>query len=320
MWSSIAQSSSLSSWYATPQGAFALDREKSLLQKLLSPWPRRGHSLLEVGCADGQFLELFWQSGFDVTGLDRHSPLLAQARQRLGCRVDIQVGAADALPYDDNAFDYVALMAPLPAARTALVDAMAEGEEAPGVSPARDILREAVRVAAKGVMLRCWNPCSLAGLWRQRWLCPARAADQPAAPGNRPGNRPDSRPGPAADKPALWLGWRDYCALLRALAPDSTLRTRSTLLGPPPTWKEHSLLRRLNCQEVPLPLGAVFFLRLTLGPRPPFTALPLRIPSLGIKNTAPEPILERTVPPTLSIPCHRGSAAAKDAHSSADAR
>lgn len=295
MWSRIAYCPSLSPWYATPQGAFALERETQLLQHVLSPWPRRGHSLLEVGCGDGHFLEFFWQAGFDVTAVDRASPLLEAARQRLHGRADIQAAAADALPFADNTFDYVALTAPLPTLPPAPVPG---AHAAPAQAPilARDILDEALRVAAKGLLLRCWNPFSLAGLWRYAWLCsgPTPSVEAPVAEDDADAPCPDAQEADSASaRRALWMGWRDYRALLRSLAPGCAISTRSTLLGPPPTWHHSKALRLLNTWECPLPLGAVVYLRVDHQTRFPLTSLPLRLSSLRMKNPRPATAMER---------------------------
>ena len=255
MWSRIAQNPHLTPWRLTPQGASALVQEKKLLQDMLSPWPRRGHSLLEITCGAGDFLELFWESGFDATGIDTASPQLNDTRQRLQHKADIHAGQPDDLPFADNTFDYAALLSPLT-------------RENPCPE---DVLREAVRVSARGCLVRCWNPTSLAGLWRQRWLCP--------------GAREESPP-PPEENPALWLGWRDYCAILRSLSPGCHISTRSTLLGPPPTWESTHWLARCNRISLPLPLGAVTFLRVTHAGQRPLSGLPLRLNPLRMESNS----------------------------------
>lgn len=301
MWSHVAQSLSLSPWYDTPQGAYALEREKILLQNVLSPWPRRGHSLLEMGCGDGLFLEFFWQAGFDVTAIDRASPLLDAARLRLHGRADIQAGALDALPFADNTFDYVSITTPLPMSMTAAPFlhpapsqnvAERKSPATASLSLAQDILREAVRVSAKGLVLRCWNPSSLAGLWRYTWLCPGAPSHGQSSPEPQETQGVPPHSQDTENRRALWLGWRDYRGMLRALSPGCSISTRSTLCGPPPTWHPGKLLRRLNEWECPLPLGAVVYLRVTHQAQCPFTALPLRL-SLRLKSTPPAAAMER---------------------------
>lgn len=74
----------LHDWYATPEGTYAITQENRLFQHLISQWPRRGHTLLDIGCGAGIFLEMLWHYGFDVTGLDTGTDLLDMARERLG--------------------------------------------------------------------------------------------------------------------------------------------------------------------------------------------------------------------------------------------
>lgn len=76
MWNTRQAALQYDHWYDSPRGAFALTQETRLLQKMLSAWPRRGHSLLEVGCGTGRFLEFFWENGFDATGCDRNPAML----------------------------------------------------------------------------------------------------------------------------------------------------------------------------------------------------------------------------------------------------
>lgn len=38
----------LHDWYATPEGTYAITQENRLFQHLISQWPRRGHTLLDI--------------------------------------------------------------------------------------------------------------------------------------------------------------------------------------------------------------------------------------------------------------------------------
>lgn len=239
-------------WYETPKGAFAFAQEQRLLLKMISTWPRRGHRLLEVGCGAGRYLELFWEAGFDVTGLERDLDLLEKARRRLADRVDLQIGVADALPYDDNTFDYVALAPP--------------GNSDP---PPHEVLREAVRVAACGVLLWFWNPFSLSGLCRCLPWC------DPIPTPHTPG-----------------FSWRDYCALFRSLSPGCQLFTRSTLAGPPSTWRDQPLPVRLNGVLLPLPMGGVAAIRMEHLTARPLTGLPLRLDKLHVNSARAAAVME----------------------------
>lgn len=135
-------------WRPAERGEFVLQRATGLFRNLLSSWPRRGHTMLHVGCGKDCFLHMFWEDGFDVTGLESDTHLLSALRERLGNRVECQLGQYDCLPYDDESFDYVVLPWVLnlePSARR------------------RAILAEAVRVAGKGVLLGFVNSWHISG-------------------------------------------------------------------------------------------------------------------------------------------------------------
>ncbi len=67
---------------------------------------RDGDRVLEVGCATGALTAHMANSGYRVTGLDRSDDMIARARSDHPS-LDLLVGDATALPYDDNAFDAV---------------------------------------------------------------------------------------------------------------------------------------------------------------------------------------------------------------------
>jgi ubiquinone/menaquinone biosynthesis C-methylase UbiE len=70
--------------------------------------PKPGLSWLDVGCGNGAFTELLFKrcAASQVHAIDPSEGLLATARQRLGDKaVEIRQGSAQALPYDDGAFD-----------------------------------------------------------------------------------------------------------------------------------------------------------------------------------------------------------------------
>lgn len=131
-------------WFDTPEGRFALDREAQLLQSILAGWPRRKHKLLEVGCGTGLFLEMLYQMGFDVTGIDSSPDMIMAARQRFGNRADLHLGDGELMPFSDNEFDYAFLWSVL------------EFTEDPVA-----MLKEAARVAEKGVLIGFLNKNSL---------------------------------------------------------------------------------------------------------------------------------------------------------------
>lgn len=132
------------SWFDTEPGRFALEREARLLQTMVAGWPRRGTRLLEVGCGTGLFLEMLWQMGFDVTGLDKNRNMTDAARKRFGSRATIHQGNGEHLPFEDNEFDYVMLWS--------MLEFCSDPEAA---------LAEASRVAERGLLIGFLNRNSL---------------------------------------------------------------------------------------------------------------------------------------------------------------
>ena len=131
-------------WFQTPKGLAALKRERELVAGMISCWPRRGRTLLEAGCGTGVFLESFYRGGFDVTGLDMSQHMLDVARERMGTHADLRLGNAEHMPFDDDSFDYVVMVAAL--------ECMENPEAA---------LAEAFRVAMRGVLVVFLNAWSL---------------------------------------------------------------------------------------------------------------------------------------------------------------
>jgi len=237
------QEEALSQWYATPPGSFALAQQKQLLQHVMSRWPRRGCSILDVGCGTGLFSEFLWESGFDVSCLAHDQSMLEGAQARLGPKAAYQLGVAEHLPFDDHTFDYVALI---------------------GAHPDAPALEEALRVAARGVVLASFNACSLARLVQ-------------ALPLGSSNRMPQVR----------WLGPSAFWRLLRRLPDIRRVRFGAVLPGPPCTWHNGKICGFCNTLRLPLPVGAYVALSITLGPALPLTALPLRLRKGGLEEASP---------------------------------
>jgi len=254
-------------WHASPRGSFVLAQQKQLLQHVMSHWPRRGCSILDVGCGTGLFSEFLWESGFDVSCLAQNQSMLETAQARLAHKASYQVGVAGHLPFDDHTFDYVALLGGL------------EEPDEPRVA-----LEEALRVAARGVVLGFFNACSLARL----------AQIMPCGSSNR---IPQTR----------WLGLASLWRLLRRL-PDIRRRIRfgAVLLGPPCSWRKGEICGFFNKLRVPLPVGAYAALSITLGPALPLTALPLRLRKSRLEEASPHALRhDRAGSAYISNPRHR---------------
>lgn len=83
--------------------------ERVLLERLRLDPART--PVLDVGCGGGLMAEEFARMGFAVSGLDASPGTIATAREHAGGQgyaIDYTVGAAEALPYDDETFGVVA--------------------------------------------------------------------------------------------------------------------------------------------------------------------------------------------------------------------
>lgn len=130
-------------WFTHEPGRTAAALEKDLLQRLWAP--TGSQDVLEVGCGAGHFLEWFAQGGHQVTGLDPSPYMLSLARRQVPERVALDRGYAEDLPYEDNAFDTVALITTLEF-----------------VNDPNRALQEALRVARHNVLLGVLNRYSVA--------------------------------------------------------------------------------------------------------------------------------------------------------------
>jgi demethylmenaquinone methyltransferase/2-methoxy-6-polyprenyl-1,4-benzoquinol methylase len=74
---------------------------------LVSRLPADGGRVLDVATGTGLVAELLVARGFRVTGLDQSAGMLAVARGRFGDALDLVEASADALPFDDAAFDHL---------------------------------------------------------------------------------------------------------------------------------------------------------------------------------------------------------------------
>jgi SAM-dependent methyltransferase len=251
MWDTDEAVARYEAWYASPKGAFALEREKLFLAHMVSSWPRRTSSLLEIGCGAGHFLELFWEAGFDVSGIDASRPMLDAAKKRLGCRVELHLGNAGLLPIDDQAFDYAVLV-------TAL-ECMENPEE---------VVAETFRIASKGVLIAFLSRWSL--YWVEKQLS-AMAACAFAAKGRRQEH---------AAAGCKWFSPLQMWKLSRKVSGRPAV-FRSTLFAPSPCWRKNSWLPSVAPRWSIAPFGAVAAVRTDL------TSVPVTPVVLRVSKAAP---------------------------------
>ena len=222
-------------WYKSAIGSFALAREQRLMADMISAWPRRNHSLLEIGCGAGHFLELFYGGGFDVTGIDKSEAMLERARARMGNRVTLRTGNAERLPFDDGEFEFVALV-------TALECMDDQGA----------VLGEAFRVATKGVVIAYLNSWSLYRIEHIFRKC------------LRAGHGTKTGKNCSALQQARWFSLFSICRMIQRVSGRRPNAFRSTLFSPSFLWRGDRPFS-LSWAQL-LPFGAVSVVRVDLVP------------------------------------------------------
>lgn len=238
-------------WHATPRGAFALAREQRIVADMISPWQRRNHSLLDIGCGAGHFLEMFHDGGLDVTGIDRSESMLEKARKRMGTRATLRVGDAGRLPFDDDEFDYVSII-------TAL-ECMENPKEA---------LAEAFRVAQRGVVIAYFNSwslyrqeCRFSRFWRR--LSNSRNARNREKEGVSPPEG-DFVPDRRYVLKFNWFNLFSICRLVRNVSGKNLSSFRSSLFSPSFFWRGYKPFS-LSWAHL-FPFGAISVVRVDLMP------------------------------------------------------
>ncbi|MBN2505739.1 MAG: class I SAM-dependent methyltransferase [Verrucomicrobia bacterium] len=205
-----AQAGRYEDWYAT-RGRRADRLEKRLLAGLLAGF-HHVQTVLEVGCGTGHFTRWLAEQGFRPVGVDASPAMLAVASPRSD--LSYVRGDALALPFGEESFDVVALLTTL--------EFVPEPQRA---------LREAVRVARKGLLLGVLNRNSLLALrrrksadpvWRSaRFFSPrelARLAQESAGERfERLGWR--TTLGPVRGLEWLWRPWGGFIGMAVALRP-----------------------------------------------------------------------------------------------------
>lgn len=95
-------------WLETPAGRNYADASFALLDRVLD-W-RPGWRVLDVGCGLGVHLNRLQERGMLVYGLEAGPVAAGLSARRLGPKVEVEVGDAHDLPYEDNSFDAVIMV------------------------------------------------------------------------------------------------------------------------------------------------------------------------------------------------------------------
>lgn len=132
-------------WYSTNLGEYALSKQKQVIKLIISPLPRKNHSMLQIGCANDSILDLLCRLRFNITAIDDNQELISIAKNKIKNRADFNFANYTALPYDDKHFDYVSIINVL------------EFYKNPN-----EIIKEALRVCKKSLIICALNPWSLA--------------------------------------------------------------------------------------------------------------------------------------------------------------
>jgi len=212
-------------WFETEAGKFAFAQEKRLIQHLVSSWPRRKQSLLDIGCGTGVFLELFWESGFDVYGIDASAKMLSQAREKMGHRADLHLGKAQYLPFDDNEFDFSAIITVL------------EFCDDP-----QKVIKEAARVTKKGILLCFLNKNSIYYLSKKIF----RTGQTRIMSNSR------------------WFTYWEIKKMVTDTLGPKSIFSLSVLPGSKSMWKDRCVLRNINNFFWPPCLGSFIGMRIEL--------------------------------------------------------
>lgn len=261
MWDAAA-AARYEAWYKSPRGSFALAREQRLIADVVSPWQRRNQTLLEIGCGAGHFLEQFYHGGFDVTGIDSSEPMLERARDRMGNKATLRLGPASHLPFDDDEFDYVAMVTALEC-----------------MDDPKDALEEAFRVAKRGVVIAYLNAWSLYGLEQKykylRLFLQEKAAKKKVKDAGY--SLPESERKRILQQ-ARWLNILEICRMIRKASGKFPDVYRSTLFSPSFLWRGNKPFS-LSWWHL-LPFGAVSVVRVDLQPVSP-TTMTIRTPNVA---------------------------------------
>lgn len=72
--------------------------------------PKKGMSILDVGCGTGSHLQLYQRYKCDLYGIEPSPAMIAKAREKLGDSANLYPGSAADMPYEDKTFDLIISM------------------------------------------------------------------------------------------------------------------------------------------------------------------------------------------------------------------
>ena len=84
-------------WTRSPEGILIDELSNELIMRILRP--KKGESVLDIGCGTGNHLLFFHKLGLDITGIDASPYMLDIAKSRLGNKASLKLGRADNLPF-----------------------------------------------------------------------------------------------------------------------------------------------------------------------------------------------------------------------------
>lgn len=216
-------------WEKSKSGRFALEREKDLILKIIYDWKRRHQRLLDIGCGTGYFLEMFWKTGFDITGVDSSLSMLDRSKSRLGYRAGLHLGTGDHLPFEDKEFDYVSILTVLEFCHDPV-----------------EVLREARRVCKKEILIGFLNSCSFYYLTNGLNLFRKKQ--------------------PGLLQTAKWRSMQDMRKLIKKAIGVQDIHMASILIGPKWTWSYQKICKKINTLILPMNVGGYGLIRVSLGP------------------------------------------------------
>lgn len=95
-------------WFSHSQNRYTAEMQYQLMLRMLETNP--GESILDIGCGVGYALAFCREQGLQATGIDPSPYMLDIAEKVTGNRAELHRGKAEALPFDDNSFNYASMI------------------------------------------------------------------------------------------------------------------------------------------------------------------------------------------------------------------